>query len=83
VMGLTTGVAGGAIRDVLAAETPMILRREIYATASLLGSTLLVALHLAGVSTLWSWPLAFFAIVGLRVAAIRWGLCLPAARVRE
>ena len=33
VMGVTTGVAGGILRDVLCAEVPLILRKEIYATA--------------------------------------------------
>ncbi|MCB1076425.1 MAG: trimeric intracellular cation channel family protein [Verrucomicrobiae bacterium] len=79
MMGLATGVAGGAIRDLLAAETPMILRREIYATASLLGATLLVGLDSMAVEKLWSWPAAFLVIVGLRLAALRWGLSLPSA----
>ncbi len=83
MMGLTTGVAGGAIRDVLAAETPMILGREIYATASLLGSSLLVMLPLLGVSSPWNWVAAFAATVGLRLAAIRWNLQLPSAMTRE
>jgi uncharacterized membrane protein YeiH len=38
VMGLLTGVAGGVLRDILANEVPAILKREVYATASLAGS---------------------------------------------
>ena len=83
VMGLLTGVAGGAIRDLLAAETPMILGREIYATASLLGGTLLVGLQFLGVSADLAWIPAFLATVGLRLAAIRWDLRLPSAVARE
>ena len=44
VMGVTTGVAGGILRDVLCAEVPLILRREIYATASIAGAAAYVAL---------------------------------------
>src|SRR3712207_518968 len=44
VMGVTTGVAGGILRDVLCAEVPLILRREIYATASMAGAVAYVAL---------------------------------------
>ncbi len=83
MMGLTTGVAGGAIRDVLAAETPLILGREIYATASLLGSALLVSLHLAGVPGRLDWAVAFVVTVSLRLAAIRWDLRLPSAVARD
>ena len=38
IMGVMTGVAGGIIRDLLSGQIPLILRREIYATASLAGA---------------------------------------------
>ena len=38
IMGIMTGVAGGMFRDVLSAEVPLVLRKEIYATAALCGS---------------------------------------------
>jgi uncharacterized membrane protein YeiH len=37
-MGVVTAVMGGMIRDILGGESPVILRREIYATAALLGA---------------------------------------------
>lgn len=49
VMGLLTATFGGLIRDVLCSEIPLILRKEIYATAALCGAigfTLLNALPL-------------------------------------
>ncbi|MCB1231261.1 MAG: trimeric intracellular cation channel family protein [Verrucomicrobiae bacterium] len=82
VMGLSTGVAGGAIRDVLAAETPMILGREIYASASLLGATLIVTISWLEIAPPWGAAIGFVATVGLRLAAIRWGLQLPSAIAR-
>ena len=42
LMGMVTGVAGGMIRDLLSGEVPLILRREIYATASLCGAAVVV-----------------------------------------
>lgn len=39
LMGTMTGVAGGMIRDVLAREVPMVLQKEIYATACILGAS--------------------------------------------
>ena len=44
LMGMMTGVAGGMIRDILSGEIPLILRREIYATASLCGAVVFAAL---------------------------------------
>lgn len=44
-MGITTGIAGGIIRDVLSHRPPLVLGREFYATPALLGSILLVLLE--------------------------------------
>ena len=38
LMGTMTGVFGGVLRDVITAQIPLILRREIYATAAILAS---------------------------------------------
>jgi uncharacterized membrane protein YeiH len=35
LMGTMTGVAGGVIRDILSGVVPLLLRREIYATAAI------------------------------------------------
>ena len=44
MMGVLTGCGGGVIRDVLAGEVPMILRREIYASAAIAGGGVYVLL---------------------------------------
>lgn len=77
ILGTMTGVAGGVVRDVLCGEVPLILRRDIYATAAIAGCAVFalggalgvhdVARALAGMAT------AF----GLRLAGIIWGLRLP------
>ena len=77
VMGVMTGVVGGMIRDVLSDEIPLILRKEIYATASLCGAIILTALiALTEVRTL-----AIFAslvvTLALRLSAIKWKISLP------
>ncbi|KAA2252134.1 trimeric intracellular cation channel family protein [Solihabitans fulvus] len=38
LIGVTTGIGGGALRDVLLREIPLVLRREIYAVAALAGA---------------------------------------------
>lgn len=40
LMGFLTGIGGGMIRDVLVDKTPHVLRKQIYAVASLLGGCL-------------------------------------------
>lgn len=81
VMGVTTGVVGGLIRDVLSGEVPLILRREIYASASLCGAAMLALLS-------WLELLAPIALSGavlttlvIRVAALYWNLTLPLFRL--
>ncbi len=49
VLGAMTATFGGVVRDVLAGETPLILRREIYVTAAALGAGVYVALAQSGV----------------------------------
>jgi uncharacterized membrane protein YeiH len=78
IMGTLTGVAGGMIRDVLTAEIPLILRPgRIYATAAILGVVAYLVLqglmdrNLAAVA-------GMLIIAALRIAAILWGLSLPA-----
>jgi len=83
LLGMLSGIGGGIARDVLSAEIPAVLRRELYAVAALLGAACVVigqALH---------WPSAATAIGGasacfaLRFLAIRRGWQLPVAEPRD
>jgi uncharacterized membrane protein YeiH len=77
LMGTITGAAGGVMRDVLCAEVPLILRREVYATASIAGGAVYVLLEEIGTGR----PLVAILSVGtvfiLRLAAIRFDLHVP------
>lgn len=78
VMGLITGVGGGIIRDVLCRQVPMILRTEIYATASICGGIgYTVALQL-GAANKAAFGFAMISALLIRLAAIKWHLKLPA-----
>jgi uncharacterized membrane protein YeiH len=84
LMGTITGVAGGALRDVLTAEIPLILRPgRLYATAALAGAGLYVLLAGRGVSTEAAALAGMGATAGLRLAAIFWRLELPAVRLPD
>lgn len=45
LIGMTTGIGGGAIRDLLLRQIPLVLHREIYALAALFGAVLVAAGH--------------------------------------
>ena len=76
-MGVLTTAFGGVIRDVLAEEPNLLLRREIYITAALLGASVFAVLKLLGVA-FWPAGLAgFVAAFGLRAAALKFGWSLP------
>ena len=83
LLGAVTGAAGGAIRDVLTAQVPLVLQRgSLYATAAIAGTSLYVILARLGLART-SAVLAGMAVVaGLRLAAIWWGLQLPVFEVR-
>jgi uncharacterized membrane protein YeiH len=77
IMGIMTGVAGGIMRDMLCAEIPLVLRREIYATACLVGGVMFVVLaHLHAPPSLLI-PLPAATVLAVRLAAIYWQLSLP------
>jgi uncharacterized membrane protein YeiH len=76
-MGVLTACAGGIIRDLLADEPSILLRRELYVTAAALSAGLMVVLSLAGLNGLVAGCLAATAGFGLRSAAIMKGWSLP------
>jgi uncharacterized membrane protein YeiH len=83
VMGAITGSAGGIIRDVLCAEVPLILRREIYATASVAGAVVFVVLQKIGAGGQLMPLLPIATTFLLRLAAIRFDLHVPPFRPKD
>ena len=77
VLGTITGVGGGITRDLLLSQVPLVLRADIYATAALTGSVLLVLLRRAGVPKVGAALLGGGACVALRVVSARMGWQLP------
>ncbi len=77
MMGVMTGVLGGILRDLLSGEIPLVLRREIYATAALAGAVVYVLLASRwGHSTI-TVVFAALTTLSLRLAAMYWKLTLP------
>lgn len=82
VMGVITATFGGIVRDVLGGEVPIILRKEIYATAALAGSAAFVVTFIAGIPGILAAFLGFAVCLVIRGAALRRGWSLPVYRPR-
>ena len=78
VMGVLTACFGGIIRDVLADEPSVLLRRELYVSCALVGASVFVALEALGLSDFSAGMGGFAAAFLVRAAAIFWGWMLPA-----
>ncbi|MGK6350756.1 trimeric intracellular cation channel family protein [Parapedobacter sp. DT-150] len=77
VLGLFSAVMGGVIRDTLLNETPLIFRKEIYATACLLGAIIFVTLNGLGVNSAINTFLSTSMISVIRIIAVKYKLTLP------
>ena len=78
VMGTLTGVAGGALRDLLTGEIPIILRKgQIYATAAIAGAAVYGALQWAGVPRGIAASAGMVLIAATRLGAIVFNWTLP------
>jgi uncharacterized membrane protein YeiH len=80
VMGVLTACAGGIIRDILAGEPSVLMRRQLYVTPAALAAGLFVALSLAGAGIRLAAGIAIAAGFALRGGAIARGWSLPPYR---
>lgn len=76
-MGVLTATFGGIVRDVLAGEPSVLLRREVYVSAALLGAGVFVGLEALGIAVLPAGLIGFTAALTLRGCAIIWRWSLP------
>ncbi len=82
MLGVASSVTGGMIRDVIVNEIPLVLSKEIYATAAFVTSATFVAADRMGASENVSLYVAVAAGFTLRALAIRYNWSLPAPKVR-
>src|SRR5688572_17387634 len=79
-MGAVTGSFGGIIRDTLGHVPSILLKHEIYVTASVLGACAYVTLSGFGAERMPAMGVGFLVTFGIRGLAIRFGWSLPAFR---
>lgn len=81
LIGMTVGIGGGAIRDVLLREIPMVLRKEIYAVAALVGAVAVPVIAWLGLPDLWGTVIGSALVVAIRLIALwrHWNAPVPRA----
>jgi len=77
VMGVMSATFGGIMRDVLCAETLMLMRPEMYISCALFAAVVYAGLYTTDISNLFVIIIAFIAGFSLRALAIIFKLKLP------
>ena len=81
-MGMITATFGGIVRDLLGGERPVILSREIYASAALAGALIFTGLMIVGAPREFAVAAGFVTALSIRAAALYYGWSLPRYRPR-
>lgn len=76
-LGTMTASFGGVIRDILCNEIPVIFRREIYATACILGGASYFLLRKLPIENTYAYIGAIIVVIGIRLLAVIFKIALP------
>ena len=76
-LGGVTGCFGGLIRDILRNEVPIILQKEVYVTASLLGGIIFILFRDAGFESNWIDVATVTTVIAIRMFTIKFNMHLP------
>lgn len=82
-LGVITGIGGGVLRDVMLREIPFVLKKRIYALASIAGGVVYYNMYLGGVSRTLSIIVAVVVTFVIRLLATIFKLNLPKVKLRE
>ena len=77
VSGMVTGTFGGVLRDVLCTQIPLLFRKELYASVSLLTGGLYMAAPYLGIDHTTGMVISMVAGFALRMLAIRYHWEMP------
>lgn len=81
MMGVWTAIIGGLLRDIICNEIPLLLQREIYITASVVGSVMYLLLEHWGVKAELNEFIMLGVIFVVRMLALRFDWHLPSIRL--
>ncbi len=77
IMGMFSAVMGGVIRDTLTNEIPILFRKEIYASACLLGASFYALMDYLGLERNYNLLISMSLIIVIRLIAMKYKLSLP------
>ncbi|VEG12156.1 trimeric intracellular cation channel family protein [Moraxella cuniculi] len=83
MMAVLTSIAGGIMRDMICNEIPLVLQKEIYISASIIGSCLYLGLGSFGVDDWIKQSVALTSIFVIRMLAVRFDWHLPSIELRK
>ena len=76
-LGTMTGTFGGVIRDILCNEIPVIFRKEIYATACIVGGLAFIIFYELGMAQDVIYVITSLTVILIRLMAVRFHISLP------
>ncbi len=82
-LGTMTATFGGVIRDILCNEIPIIFRKEIYASACIIGALGFIGLQQVDISMNWRYGITVLIVIIIRIIAIKRQLTLPIIAAKE
>ncbi|AMQ55253.1 trimeric intracellular cation channel family protein [Algoriphagus sanaruensis] len=77
IMGMFSAVMGGVIRDTLTNDIPILFRKEIYASACLIGAVIYLVLDYFAVERNFNLLISMSVIISIRLIAMKYKLSLP------
>lgn len=83
IMGLSSAVVGGIIRDTLTNEVPLIFHKEIYATACITGAIIFLILYYLHVPEVICESVTVLSIIGIRLWAVKYNITMPHISLSE
>lgn len=83
LLGVSTAVGGGVIRDIFLNRVPVIFEKEVYGSAALLGACVVVAGKYYQISNKIVFPVAFGLCFLLRILALKYKWKLPSFLKRK
>lgn len=76
-LGMITATFGGVLRDTLSNEIPLIFQKEIYATASIIGSVTFLILNKFSVNQDVNYIITILMVIIIRLIVVKFKLQLP------
>ncbi len=83
IMGMTSAVVGGVIRDTLTNEVPLIFQKEIYATACITGALFYLLFRWLNFPVALNELLTVGIIISLRLLSIRYNISFPVFQITK